>query len=156
MPAQHQLAMVGRLSRYLDRLFDRLGERVGDRVADRLEATLDVLTDPQLMDDLRRADAQQGEDARPYEEIARDRPCQGLASSESQRNSSPPFRIMSGNRSQRRSSAFRQTRLKPAPLLGKLSGRWRVRVGGYRIVYRIRENGRLVIVEAIRTRSRSY
>jgi len=57
----------------LDRLFDRLvGERVGDRVADRLEATLDVLTDPDLMGDLRRAGAQPDEDARPYEEIARD------------------------------------------------------------------------------------
>jgi hypothetical protein len=64
--------VVARLSRYLDRLFDRLGERVGDRVADRLEATLDVLTDPDLMGDLRRADAQPDEDARPYNEIARD------------------------------------------------------------------------------------
>ena len=72
MPTHNQLDVVGRVSRYLDRLFDRLGERVGDRVADRLEATLDILTDPQLMGDLRRADAQPDEDARPYEEIARD------------------------------------------------------------------------------------
>jgi hypothetical protein len=36
-----------------------------------LEATLDVLTDPKLMDDLRRADLQADEDARPYE-IRRD------------------------------------------------------------------------------------
>lgn len=41
-------------------------------------------------------------------------------------------------------------------LLGRLSGRWRTRVGGYRIVYRIRNNGRLVIVDAIRTRGQSY
>jgi mRNA-degrading endonuclease RelE of RelBE toxin-antitoxin system len=42
------------------------------------------------------------------------------------------------------------------PLLGRLSGRWRARVGGYRIVYRIRDGGRLVVVDAIRTRGRSY
>lgn len=42
------------------------------------------------------------------------------------------------------------------PLLGRLSGRWRKRVGGHRIVYRIREDGRLVIVDAIRTRGESY
>lgn len=42
------------------------------------------------------------------------------------------------------------------PLLGRLSGRWRKRVGGYRIIYRIRENDRLVIVDAIRTRGESY
>jgi mRNA-degrading endonuclease RelE of RelBE toxin-antitoxin system len=38
------------------------------------------------------------------------------------------------------------------PLLGRLSGRWRKRVGGYRIIYRIRDGGRLVIVDAIRPR----
>lgn len=42
------------------------------------------------------------------------------------------------------------------PLLGRLSGRWRARVGGYRIVYRILEEGRLVVVDAIRTRGESY
>lgn len=42
------------------------------------------------------------------------------------------------------------------PLLGKLAGRWRKRVGGYRIVYRILESGGLVIVDAIRTRGQSY
>jgi mRNA-degrading endonuclease RelE of RelBE toxin-antitoxin system len=42
------------------------------------------------------------------------------------------------------------------PLLGRLSGRWRTRVGGYRIIYRIREEGRLVIVDAIRPRGEAY
>ena len=42
------------------------------------------------------------------------------------------------------------------PLLGSLSGRWRKRVGGYRIVYRIRDDGRLVVVDAIRARSEGY
>ena len=37
-------------------------------------------------------------------------------------------------------------------LLGALSGRWRKRVSGYRIIYRIRDDGRLVIVDAIRPR----
>jgi mRNA interferase RelE/StbE len=41
-------------------------------------------------------------------------------------------------------------------LLGKLAGKWRKRVGGYRIVYRICDDGRLVIVDAIRTRGQSY
>jgi mRNA-degrading endonuclease RelE of RelBE toxin-antitoxin system len=41
-------------------------------------------------------------------------------------------------------------------LLGRLSGRRRKRVGGYRIIYRIRDNGQLVIVDAIRTRGTAY
>jgi mRNA interferase RelE/StbE len=42
------------------------------------------------------------------------------------------------------------------PLMGPLAGRWRKRVGGYRIIYRVREDGRLVIVDAIRTRGEAY
>jgi len=41
-------------------------------------------------------------------------------------------------------------------LIGKLAGRWRARVGGYRIVYRILEGGNLVMVDAIKTRGQSY
>ena len=41
-------------------------------------------------------------------------------------------------------------------LLGRLQGRWRTRVGGYRIVYRIAADGRLVIVDAIRPRADVY
>jgi len=41
-------------------------------------------------------------------------------------------------------------------LRGRLAGRWRKRVGGYRILYRIRENGGLVIVDAISTRGKAY
>ncbi|MBI4349172.1 MAG: hypothetical protein HY553_20205 [Elusimicrobia bacterium] len=73
MPVKNrQHVVVEHLSRYLDRLFTRLEERVETRVVERVEATLDVLTDPALMADLRRADAQPDEDARPFEEIGRD------------------------------------------------------------------------------------
>lgn len=65
--------VVAKLSGYLDRLFDRLGDRVGDRVVERLEATIDVLTDPDLMNDLRQADSQPDEEARSYDEIRRRR-----------------------------------------------------------------------------------
>ena len=41
-------------------------------------------------------------------------------------------------------------------LLGVLEGKRRKRVGGYRIVYRVLEHGNLVIVDAIRTRGKSY
>jgi hypothetical protein len=68
--------VVARVNRYLERLFDRLGDRVGDRLADRLDATWDVLTDPDLMNDLRRADGESDEEARSYDEIRRRR---GLA-----------------------------------------------------------------------------
>jgi mRNA-degrading endonuclease RelE of RelBE toxin-antitoxin system len=38
-----------------------------------------------------------------------------------------------------------------------LQGVWRMRVSGYRILYRLREGGNLVIVESIRPRSaRTY
>lgn len=65
-------AVAERMSRYLDRLFSRIEERVESRVVERVEATLDVMTDSALMEDLRRADAQPDEDARPYEEITRE------------------------------------------------------------------------------------
>jgi mRNA-degrading endonuclease RelE of RelBE toxin-antitoxin system len=42
------------------------------------------------------------------------------------------------------------------PLVGRLSGRRRTRVGGYRSVYRIVEGGRLVIVDAISRRADAY
>ena len=41
-------------------------------------------------------------------------------------------------------------------LRGNLAGRYRLRVGEYRIVYRIIEEQRLVIVEAIGTRGEVY
>ena len=38
-----------------------------------------------------------------------------------------------------------------------LRGLWRMRVGGYRILYKLREGGHLVIVESIRPRNpRTY
>ena len=61
------------MNRYIERLFDRLGDRVGDRVAERLEATIDVLTDPELMSALREADSQPDEEARSFDEIRRQR-----------------------------------------------------------------------------------
>jgi mRNA-degrading endonuclease RelE of RelBE toxin-antitoxin system len=42
------------------------------------------------------------------------------------------------------------------PLLGTLKGKCRKRVGGYRIIYRILEDGGLVIVDAIRKRGEAY
>ena len=41
-------------------------------------------------------------------------------------------------------------------LQGRLRGTWRLREGGYRILYKIRENGRLVVVESIRPRPDAY
>lgn len=41
-------------------------------------------------------------------------------------------------------------------LRGTLRGRWRMREGGYRIIYRVLENGRLVIVDAVIVRSEGY
>jgi hypothetical protein len=64
--------MTGYFCRLLDRATERVEARVENRLASRLDATLDVLTDPKLMEDLRRADAQADEDARPYDEIRRD------------------------------------------------------------------------------------
>jgi hypothetical protein len=58
---------------YLIRLFDRaLTDRVEDRVEKKLAATFEIVTDEKLMADLRRADQQADEDARPYDEIRRD------------------------------------------------------------------------------------
>jgi mRNA-degrading endonuclease RelE of RelBE toxin-antitoxin system len=42
------------------------------------------------------------------------------------------------------------------PLRGHYAGRWKMVVGNYRIIYRLREGGNLVIVEAIRARPRAY
>lgn len=67
-----QQAVVEHLSRYLDRLFTRVEARVEARVVKRVEATIDVLSDPDLMNDLRRADSQSDKDARPFSEISRD------------------------------------------------------------------------------------
>jgi len=41
-------------------------------------------------------------------------------------------------------------------LSGKLEGLYRLRVGGYRVIYRILEEQRLVIVEAVGTRGEVY
>jgi len=74
MPTKNRdLAVVERLSRYWDKLFERIEDRVEGRVVKRVEATLDVLTDRDLMDDLRRADAQPDSEARSFEEIRRAR-----------------------------------------------------------------------------------
>jgi hypothetical protein len=72
MPSQKDQAVRERMSRYLDSLFSRFEERIEARVVERVEATLDVLEDPELMADLRKADAQPDEDARPFEDIRRE------------------------------------------------------------------------------------
>ena len=62
----------GKLVELFDRATERLELRIEHRVTQRLEATGDVLSDPELMEDLRDADTQSDEDARPYDEIRRD------------------------------------------------------------------------------------
>jgi mRNA-degrading endonuclease RelE of RelBE toxin-antitoxin system len=42
------------------------------------------------------------------------------------------------------------------PLVGALRGTWRLREGGYRVLYRIRDDGRVVVVESIRRRPEAY
>lgn len=72
--------VVARMSGYLDRLFSRVGqrvenrlvERVEHRVVERVEATLDVLSDHALLEDLQKADAEPDEEARPLEEVMRE------------------------------------------------------------------------------------
>jgi hypothetical protein len=61
------------MSAYLDKLLDRVGERVAERVVERLEATLDVLSDRELLDDLKRADQQPDEEAVPLDAVRRAR-----------------------------------------------------------------------------------
>ena len=41
-------------------------------------------------------------------------------------------------------------------LRGQLEGKYRLRVGDYRIIYRIEEEGKVVIIEDIRRRGRAY
>jgi mRNA-degrading endonuclease RelE of RelBE toxin-antitoxin system len=41
-------------------------------------------------------------------------------------------------------------------LMGQLRGKWRKSVGGYRIIYRIVDSGRLVVVDAISKRGSAY
>jgi hypothetical protein len=72
MPDRVSQDVRERMNRYLDRLFGRLEERVENRVVERVEATLDVLGAPELMEDLRQADAQPDEEARSFEEIRRE------------------------------------------------------------------------------------
>ena len=42
------------------------------------------------------------------------------------------------------------------PLTGKLKGYYRYRIGDYRVIYRIDDDGRLVIVVLITHRSKAY
>jgi mRNA-degrading endonuclease RelE of RelBE toxin-antitoxin system len=41
-------------------------------------------------------------------------------------------------------------------LRGRLRGTWRLREGGYRVLYKIRNGGSLVVVESIRPRRDAY
>lgn len=72
MPLTHGNAVTERLSRYVDKLFEHLADRLAPHIAERLEATLDVLTDPGALDDLRLAAEESDDEARPYEEIRRE------------------------------------------------------------------------------------
>ncbi len=63
------------MSRLRGRIFgsleQRVEARVETRVMQRIEATLDVITDQKLLEDLRRADSQPDEDATPLEDLLR-------------------------------------------------------------------------------------
>jgi mRNA-degrading endonuclease RelE of RelBE toxin-antitoxin system len=41
-------------------------------------------------------------------------------------------------------------------LVGTLRGTWRMREGGYRVLYKVRDGGRLVVIESIRLRKKGY
>jgi hypothetical protein len=71
------------LNRYLDSLLDRAAQKLAPRVADQLVpqmreeyeswlATIETMTDPQLVSDLREADSEGDEDSQDYEEIRRE------------------------------------------------------------------------------------
>jgi mRNA-degrading endonuclease RelE of RelBE toxin-antitoxin system len=57
-------------------------------------------------------------------------------------------------------AAFLRLRIDPeaagVELRGRMAGTWRMREGGYRVLYKIREGGALVVVESIRLRSGAY
>lgn len=57
-------------------------------------------------------------------------------------------------------SAFLRLRTDPEAagreLRGRLKGTWRMREGEYRVLYKIRDNGHLVVIESIRPRYRAY
>jgi hypothetical protein len=76
-PSTH--GIVDRLNRYLDRLLDKTAERLAPRVADRVAedldariATLEVLTDPEAMDDLRAATEASDDELVDYDVVRRE------------------------------------------------------------------------------------
>jgi hypothetical protein len=71
--------VVERLNRYVDKLLDktaeRLAPRVVDRIADQLDtriATLEVLLDPEALEDLRDADETPDDALIDYEDVRRE------------------------------------------------------------------------------------
>lgn len=71
------------MNRYLDSLLDRAAQKIAPRVADKLVpqmreeyeswlATIETMTDPELVADLREAASEADEDSQDYEEIRRE------------------------------------------------------------------------------------
>lgn len=72
-------SVIDRLNRYVDRLLDRTAERLAPRVANRITddfesriATLETLTDAEVMDDLRVASGTPAHELIDYEDIRRE------------------------------------------------------------------------------------
>jgi hypothetical protein len=57
------------MTHFFDLLLAPVERRVETRVMERVEATLDVLSDPQLLEHLRKADLQPDAEARPLEDF---------------------------------------------------------------------------------------
>jgi hypothetical protein len=96
----------------------------------RLEAALDVLSDPKLLEGLERADSQPDEAARPLEEVLRG----GVPRLRLKRVAEAQFPALPDNAREEVELALLQIAADPrnegTPLVGRLHGRWRRRVGG--------------------------
>lgn len=70
------------------------------------------------------------------------------------------FRSLPSGAQEALDAAFLRLRAHPegagSELRGRLRGTWRMREGEYRVLYKIRDSGRLVVVESIRLRYRAY
>lgn len=70
------------------------------------------------------------------------------------------FRSLSPGAQETLDAAFIRLQIDPeaagVELRGRMAGTWRLREGGYRVLYKIRDGGSLVVVESIRRRPDAY
>lgn len=70
------------------------------------------------------------------------------------------FRSLSPSAQQTLDAALLRLTIDPeaagCELLGTLRGTWRMREGGYRVLYKIKDGGHLVVVQSIRLRRQGY